>query len=95
MPNAFEDKALASEAGKKSKRGLAKNNSKLGQYIVGEGQEKALQILDELDGVEFLTFYEKLKQYYTPKKRAVESRISLEHLPGEDIEELWKRMKSE
>ena len=92
MPGAFKDKKLASEAGKKSKRGPSNYHTPLAEYIKGEGAEKARRILAELDGAEYLALYERLKQYYIPKKRAIDSRVSVENLSNETIDELWKRI---
>ena len=68
----------------------AKNKitTELGQYIIGEGAEKAMRILQELDGAEYIVLYEKLKQYYVPKRKAVESIIDIHSLTAIEVDTL-------
>ena len=68
----------------------AKNKitTELGRYIIGEGAEKAMRILQELDGAEYIVLYEKLKQYYVPKRKAVESIIDIHTLTAIEVDTL-------
>lgn len=72
MPNAFTDRKLASEAGKKSKRSPNKFSPILVKYMTGDGSNKVQKELLTLDGKEFIDAYTKLAPYFYPKLQSLD-----------------------
>ncbi len=78
MPNAFEDKDLASRAGKLSGPSKkAKQWNALGDFMTKEGATKAMRIINSLDDLEFLEQYNRLLNYFKPKMQSTTNQTEL------------------
>jgi uncharacterized protein YaaW (UPF0174 family) len=95
MPNAFENRELAAEAGRKSKRGPGKKTREM-KKMLADLMEKLYESvnddLDQLDIKDKAVLLTRLAEYNVPKMRATESRVNIENLSESDINELWKRI---
>lgn len=63
-------KEEAAEAGRKSRRGKSEKTKMweaLGEMITNEGANKAVKILNSMEGREFLQNYSNLLEYFKPK----------------------------
>lgn len=89
---------LAAENGRKGKRGPSRINVEAAEIITNLTQRLYVSVMNnwqDLETKDQAMLLAKLMDYILPKKRSVESRISIDNLPNEDIEELWNRMLKE
>lgn len=81
MPGStFRDKKIASEAGKKSRRGRSEKIllfESWGKDLLTTGTVRAKKELAKLDGVQYLDYYLKLLEFFKPK-------LARQELVGED-----------
>jgi hypothetical protein len=97
MPNAFKNKKLASEAGKKSKRGPSEKTilwEMLGDLLINEGSERVMNFIKNCDDETFLRHYKDLLEYFKPKLQRTDVTSGDKPLPspfeGMTFEQLYE-----
>ncbi len=67
----FENKDIASKAGKKSGKTLKTRQwEALGDFLTEKGAERAMEVLDSLADMDYLEQYGKLLNYFKPKQQS-------------------------
>ncbi len=92
----FQDnKELASENGKKSKRGMGKATKKLKDFfqaILDENQEQIREDLQSLEPKDRILIQMKMAEFVEPKLRAVENKPDIDGMSDKQVDAIIERV---
>lgn len=77
MSGDFTNKEKASKCGSKSKRGKSiktKAWEQLGEYIINDGADRYLTLLNNMNNKEFLFEFKAIIEFFKPKQARIETR---------------------